>query len=145
MGEIQTGKTDSIYRIYQIMIVNMLNNWNSKYSSHFIIKFIGFMSIYYDINLDSVLSIIVFNNLYLGFIDLLQFESIKLFFLSKKHKTNICYSTKCWSNLTKCHSCFVAPTLSSTSRFFALFVRRPFVSFFNFEFLESRDQLAPEF
>ena len=65
MGEIQTGKTDSIYRIYQIMIVNMLKNWNSKYSSHFIIKFIGFMSIYYDINLDSVSFIIVFNNLYL--------------------------------------------------------------------------------
>ena len=46
---IQTGKAASISRIYQIMVV--LKNRNRRYSSHYIIKFIGFMSIYYVIML----------------------------------------------------------------------------------------------
>ena len=49
---IQTSKMDSINRRYQIMIVSMLKNWNRRYSSHYIIKFIGFMLIYYIINLN---------------------------------------------------------------------------------------------
>ena len=37
--------------IYQIMIVNMLKNRSHKYSSHYIIKFVVFILIYYTINL----------------------------------------------------------------------------------------------
>ena len=40
-----------------------------RYSSHYIIKFIGIMLIYYAINLDIVSSFIVFSNFYLGSID----------------------------------------------------------------------------
>ena len=39
-----------------------------KYSSHYIIKFIGFMSIYYVINLDIVSSCMIFSNLYISWI-----------------------------------------------------------------------------
>ena len=48
------------------MVVNMLNNWNRKYSSRYIIKFVGFMLIYYTINLDIVSSCMVFSYLYFG-------------------------------------------------------------------------------
>ena len=40
----------------------------NKYSSHYIIKFIGFMSIYYVINLDIVSSCMIFSNLYISWI-----------------------------------------------------------------------------
>ena len=68
---IQTSKADLINRKYQIMIVNMLKNWSRRYSSHYIIKFVNFMSIYYVINLDIVSSYMIFIYLYLGSIDLL--------------------------------------------------------------------------
>ena len=47
------------------MVVSMLKNWSRRYSTHYIIKFIGFMSIYYAINLDIVSSYMVFSYLYL--------------------------------------------------------------------------------
>ena len=43
VGVIQTGKVDLISQIYQIMVVGMLKNWKRRYSSHYIIKFVGFM------------------------------------------------------------------------------------------------------
>ena len=64
MEAIQIGKTDSISRIYQIMVVNILNNWSCIYYSHYIIIFVGFMMIYYAINLNIVSFYFVFNNLY---------------------------------------------------------------------------------
>ena len=63
--DIQTGKTDSMSRKYQIMVVGLLKNWSRRYFNHYIIKFVGFMSIYYAINLDIVSSLMVFSNLYL--------------------------------------------------------------------------------
>ena len=69
---IQTGKEDLINRRYQIMIISMLKNWNYRYSSHYFIKFVGIISIYYTINLDIISSFMVFNFLDLGSIDLLQ-------------------------------------------------------------------------
>ena len=71
MGVIQIGKADLISRKYQIMLVNMLNNWSRTYSSHYIIKIVSFISIYYTINLDIVSSYMVFSYLYLGSINLL--------------------------------------------------------------------------
>ena len=68
---IQTGKTDSINRKHQIIIVCMLKNRSRIYSSHYIINFIGFMSTYYIINLDIILLYMTFSNLYLESIDLL--------------------------------------------------------------------------
>ena len=53
------------------MIVGMLNNWSHIYFNYYIIKFISFIPIYYVINLDVVLSCMIFNYLYLRFIDLL--------------------------------------------------------------------------
>ena len=53
------------------MVVSMLKNWSRIYSNHYIIKFVGFMPIYYTINLDIVSSYMVFSYLYLGSIDLL--------------------------------------------------------------------------
>ena len=90
VGVIQTSKANLISRRYQIMVVNMLKNWSCRYSSHYFIKFVGFLLIYYAINLDIVSSFMVFSYLYLGSIDLLiycKFESIILFFLSKKKKS----------------------------------------------------------
>ena len=46
------------------MVVNILNNWSRKYISHYIIKFVGFILIYYAINLNIVLSYMVFSYLY---------------------------------------------------------------------------------
>ena len=45
----------------------MLKNW-----SHYIIKFVDFMSIYYAINLTIVSSFMVFSNLYFGSTDILH-------------------------------------------------------------------------
>ena len=72
MGAIQIDKADLIGPIYQIMVINMLKNWNRRYSNHYIIKFVGFMSIYYVVNLNIVLLCMVFSYLYLGSIDLLE-------------------------------------------------------------------------
>ena len=71
MRAIETSKIDLISHRYQIMIVNILNNWICRYSSHYSIKFIDFMSIYYDINLDIVSSYMILSYLYLRCIDLL--------------------------------------------------------------------------
>ena len=51
---IQIDKTNLINQRYQIMIVSILKKWNRRYSSHYIIKFVGFISIYCVINLDIV-------------------------------------------------------------------------------------------
>ena len=80
MGAIETGKVNSISRIYQFMVVSMLKNWSCRYSSHYIIKFASFMQIYYAINLDIVSSCI----LYLRYIDLLQVLNQKYYFPLKK-------------------------------------------------------------
>ena len=77
---IHTCKTYLISRRYQIMVVSILKNYGHRYYSHYIIKFVGFMPIYYTINLGIVSSYMVFSCLYLGFVDL-KFESIILFFL----------------------------------------------------------------
>ena len=61
MRVIHIDKTDSISR----MVVYMLKNWGRKYSSYYIIKFISFTPIYYGINLDIILSFMVFSNLYI--------------------------------------------------------------------------------
>ena len=68
------------------MVIGMLKNCNCKYYNHNIIKFVGFMPIYYAINLDIVLSCMVFSCLYLGLSNYYKFKSIILFFLSKKKK-----------------------------------------------------------
>ena len=70
VGVIHTSKTDLINRRYQIMVFSMLKK-SYRYSSNYFIKFIGFMSIYYAINLDIFSLYMVFNYLYLGSIDLL--------------------------------------------------------------------------
>ena len=59
-------KTDLISPRYQIMVVIMLKNWSRRYSSHYIIKFVGFIPIYYAINLNIVSSCLDFNYLYVG-------------------------------------------------------------------------------
>ena len=47
-------KTYSIEQRHQIMVVNMLYNWNRRYSSHYrIIKYISSQTILYAINLDN--------------------------------------------------------------------------------------------
>ena len=69
MRAIQIYKIDLINQIYQIMVVSMLKNWSY---SHYFIKIICFMSIYYIINLDIVSSCMVFKYLYFRFINLFQ-------------------------------------------------------------------------
>ena len=51
--------------------VSVLLNWSCKYSNNYFIKLIGFISVYYAINLDIVSSYIVFSYLYLICIDLI--------------------------------------------------------------------------
>ena len=47
-------KTYLIEQKHQIIVVNMLQNWNNKYSSYYmIIKYIGLEQIIYTINLDA--------------------------------------------------------------------------------------------
>ena len=72
MRAIQTSKTDSIGRKYQIMIVSILKNWSSRYSSRYIITFVGIIQSYYAINLILFHTYMIFSNLYLGCIDLLH-------------------------------------------------------------------------
>ena len=68
---IQRSKTNSINRKYRIMIINILKNQSRRYYNNYIIKFIGFISIYYAINLNIILFFISYSNLYLASIDLL--------------------------------------------------------------------------
>ena len=66
-----------------MMVVNMLKNMSHRYSSHYIIKFIGFTPIYYVIDLNIVTSrFLAICILYLSIY--CKFESIILSFLSKK-------------------------------------------------------------
>ena len=50
--KIQIGKVNLISQISQIMTINMLKNRSHRYSNHYIIKFVVFMTIYYAINLN---------------------------------------------------------------------------------------------
>ena len=50
------------------MIISILNNQNHRYFSYYINKFIDFIQIYYDINVNIISFFIVFNNLDLEFI-----------------------------------------------------------------------------
>ena len=50
------------------MVVNMLKNWNSI-NYHYFIKFVGFIPIYNAIKLNIISSYMIFNYLYIGFID----------------------------------------------------------------------------
>ena len=68
----QTSTSVLISRRYRIMIVSMLKNWSLRYYSHYIIKFVTFITIYYVINLNTTSFYMVFNNLCFGSIDLLQ-------------------------------------------------------------------------
>ena len=54
------------------MVVSILKNWSRRYSSHYIIKFVGFIPIYFAIKLNIISSCMIFSYLYLGFIDLFQ-------------------------------------------------------------------------
>ena len=81
MREIKTYKTDLISQIYQIIIINMLKNWSSSYSSHYIIKSVGFMSILYAINLNTISFSIVLTLCILDLLIYFNFESILLFFI----------------------------------------------------------------
>ena len=87
MEVIQTDKTDSISRRYQIIVLSILKNWRRRYSNHYIIKFIGFIPIYYFINLNIVSSYIIFNYLYLRSVIYYKLESIILFSFKKNKKT----------------------------------------------------------
>ena len=89
MRKIQIGKMDSISRRYQIIIINMLKNRSSSYSSHHIIKFVGFMPILYAINLYIVSSSIVLTICIFDLLIYSMFESILLFVISKKKKLRI--------------------------------------------------------
>ena len=49
------SKTYSTEQRHQIIVFNMLQNWNHRYSSHYrIIKYVGFEPIIYVINLDAM-------------------------------------------------------------------------------------------
>ena len=73
---IQIGKTYLINRIYQIIIISILKNWSYKYFNYYFIKFIGFITIYYVINIDIISSYMIFNYLYLDLSIYYKFESI---------------------------------------------------------------------
>ena len=79
---IHTSKANSFSQIYQIIVIKILKS--RRYFIHYIIKFISFMSIYYDINSDIVLFFIIFSNLYIGFIDQLQVCINQIIFPFKK-------------------------------------------------------------
>ena len=56
----------------KIILTIKTDNLSYKYSNQYIIKFINFMLINYIINLDIILFYIIFNYLYLKYIDLLR-------------------------------------------------------------------------
>ena len=66
------------------MVVGMLKNRSSRYSSHYIIEFVGFVSIYYALNLNIVSSCMVLTICILDPSIYCKFEPIILFFLLKK-------------------------------------------------------------
>ena len=74
----------------------------------YIIKFVKFMSIYYVINLYIVLLFMIFNNLYLRYIDLLQVRINKIIFPFKKKKILIASMNtfKGWNFDTICENIF---------------------------------------
>ena len=72
MEKIQIRRMDLISPRYRIMVINISKNWNYRYYNHYIIKFVGFVTIYYTINLDIVSSYMVFSYLYFESINLLQ-------------------------------------------------------------------------
>ena len=83
VGAIHTGKVNLINRRYHIMVVNILKNRSRKYSNHYIIKFVGFIPIY-AINMD-IISSFMFLTIFIFDLSIYyKFDSIKLFFLSKK-------------------------------------------------------------
>ena len=86
-GAIQTDKTNLINRRYQIIVVSMLKNWSHIYSSHYIIKFIGFMPIYYVINLYIVSSCMVLSYLSLIYRSIASLNQ-NSFSLKKRNKEN---------------------------------------------------------
>ena len=59
---------------YYTTILLLIYSYNNKMIifSYYIIKFVGFMSIYYAINVDIVSSYMIFSNLYIKSIDLLH-------------------------------------------------------------------------
>ena len=59
-GAIHRNKADLISQIYKIMVVIMLNNKRRRYFDHYIIIFIGFIHIYYAINLNIISPIIFY-------------------------------------------------------------------------------------
>ena len=67
---IKGNKADSMSSKYHIMVNNMLKNLSHRYSSHYNIKFVGFMLIYYAIIEDIIAFFMIFSILY--------FESINL-------------------------------------------------------------------
>ena len=80
--------------MYQIIVISMFKNWSRTYSNYHIIKFEGFISIYYVINLIIVSSCMIFIYLYLGSMDLLQVSINNIIFFSfqkKPHKDLIIF------------------------------------------------------
>ena len=63
VGATQTSKADLISPRSQIMVVSMLKNLSHKYYSHYIIKCLDFISIYYAINKDIISSYMIFSYL----------------------------------------------------------------------------------
>ena len=70
--KINLGTICLLKDLFLKLFINPLYVKELEYSSYHIIKFVGFMSIYYDINLDIVSSSIVCIDSYIGFIDLLK-------------------------------------------------------------------------
>ena len=81
----EQSKYEQIQKI-KSMVVNILQNWSHiNYNHNSNIKCVGFKSIYYAINLNTVLSFMVFSNFdYLFQSMYCFFESMKLFFSLKK-------------------------------------------------------------
>ena len=75
---IRIDKADSISRRYQTMIVSMLNNWIHIYFNLYIIKILGFIPIYYTVNLYIISSFMIFSNFYF----ILDLKEKKLFVLT---------------------------------------------------------------
>ena len=93
---IQTNKKDLIGRRYQIMIIRMLKNWSQLYYSHYIIKFIGFMSIYYVINLDIVSSCMVFSYIYIYILNYRSITSLNQYYYFPFQKNGRAKLSSCY-------------------------------------------------
>ena len=66
------------------MVVNISKNLSHRYSTHYIIKIVGFILIYYTINMEIISSCLVFSYCILDMSIYCKFESIILFFLKQK-------------------------------------------------------------